>query len=242
MVVYRGTWSVTDAVLDLAVAPVRSGSGVSVHGGMQMGMAHSEEEVHHAVQRALHQLEGARLIFTGHSYGGGCALLLRLHVLHAEHWLETLKSVQSVEAVTFGACHVFGNCTPEGAELLEEVHRTTRCYVHQGDVVPRLLGPKSGQLLTMMWPGQDRGKELGGAVAGVIGAYRAFGSFRFLYTVGNNHRVRLVEDPDELASLLEPPPLTFLKHATQDHATAPYFEKFQAIQTRQVQEHKSMGE
>mmetsp|Transcript_2740 Transcript_2740/g.9175 ORF Transcript_2740/g.9175 Transcript_2740/m.9175 type:complete len:161 (-) Transcript_2740:918-1400(-) len=143
--------------------------------------------------------EHFRVVFTGHSYGGGCAMVLALRSLLDTEWRDMLwNSRIDLQIVVFGAPLVFGDpCTEEGMKILETLSNRLRCYVHQCDVVPRLLGRQSSALLRLLsenqsWTlsqtessysqhGEDRRKKwisiASNLAAGIVDAYKPHGKF-----------------------------------------------------------------
>jgi hypothetical protein len=109
--------------------------------------------------------------------------------------------------------------------ILQQLHKDSRHYIHQGDIVPRLLGPKSCELLqklTESIPAAATATEL-------IGKYAPVGSFRVVYSEGSRqserHRVRVVSEGSAVMGLLEPAPLIYLTLAVHDHASTFYRDK-----------------
>jgi len=261
-VTFRGTFSVQDAFADLVYIPRALPCGIKVHTGMHTTMGACQEKIRAELCHAIADMVKPRLILTGHSYGGGCAKLLRLHASIDPDWLEITSRVSGIEAVTFGAPLVFGqgSSSPQqqqqkeqkpasqaaggGAKsgaggagaggqslsALNELHRSCRCYVHQGDVVPRLLGPQSADLYeTLLGSRLQEAQRI--KVRSHVSAYAPIGSYRFIYTSSpsNIHHIRVAADAAEAQHLLEPLKTVFIPLAIQDHGTLLYSEKVDAV-------------
>ena len=86
-----------------------------------------------------------RVVFTGHSLGGACAILLR-HRLCSE--MRDTDLFERSYVYTFGAPLVFARhndapALPLAASDFARVH----CFVHNTDLVPRLLGSEAMRAL-----------------------------------------------------------------------------------------------
>jgi len=202
---------------------------------------------------------GPTVLFTGHSFGGGCAILLRLHALIDSGWIEALRGCR-VAAVTFGAPLVFGASSlnlekypdeSSQAAIVRTVGESTRNYVNQGDIIPRLLGPHASSILSMLslvspgfgspsecGSGRRAAQYLGGVVGSVAGSYAPVGSFLFLYARGDEVFARRVEacgSPSEAAELdrmLLPAKAAFMPYCIRDHSTALYVALLSSVQDK----------
>ena len=147
LVVFRGTHSWEDTMHDLLCIPTEHASGVMLHRGVNLAVSRAAPAILEALGQALHGQKSPRVILTGHSYGGALALALQLHSLVDEDWGHVASVSGGVSSVTFGAPLVFGCGGSKGCDhYLQRIHASSRQYVHQGDVVPRLLG-RQGQVL-----------------------------------------------------------------------------------------------
>jgi hypothetical protein len=122
-----------------------------------------------------------------------------------------------------------GDVASSANTILQQLDNESRHYIHQGDIVPRLLGPKSSELLQKLTdniPAATAATEL-------IGKYAPVGSFRVIYSEGSRrnerHRVRVVRDDKGVMELLEPAPLIYLALAVQDHASTFYRDKLYSV-------------
>jgi len=130
-VVFKGTSEAMDAVIDMSALPLYGCShGLGVHCGMWAALRQRSPEadiIRHKVQSEL-QASYKKLVFCGHSLGGGYALLTGLH------FLELSEEVDAV--ITFGAPQVI---VPESSsELWRQLREITRQFVNSYDIVPRL--------------------------------------------------------------------------------------------------------
>jgi len=130
-VVFKGTSEAMDAVIDLSALPLYGCShGLGVHCGMWTALRQRTPEadiIRDKVQSEL-QASPKKLIFCGHSLGGGYALLTGLD------FLELGEEVDAV--ITFGAPQVL---VPEdSSELWHQLRKITRQFVNSYDIVPRL--------------------------------------------------------------------------------------------------------
>ncbi len=147
LVVFRGTHSWEDTMHDLLCIPIEHTSGVMLHRGVALAVSRAAPLILPALRQAMHGWTSPRVIITGHSYGGALALALQLHSLVDEDWEHVTSVSGGVSSVTFGAPLVFGcGGSKDSESYLQRIHAFSRQYVHQGDVVPRLLG-RQGQVL-----------------------------------------------------------------------------------------------
>mmetsp|Transcript_2747 Transcript_2747/g.9208 ORF Transcript_2747/g.9208 Transcript_2747/m.9208 type:complete len:221 (-) Transcript_2747:918-1580(-) len=199
LVTFRGTYSWIDVMHDLVCLPVTQKHGIPVHCGFNAAISKCSTAIFESLQACAKSTNVKRVVFTGHSYGGGCAMVLALRSLLDTEWRDMLwNSRIDLQIVVFGAPLVFGDpCTEEGMKILETLSNRLRCYVHQCDVVPRLLGRQSSALLRLLsenqsWTlsqtessysqhGEDRRKKwisiASNLAAGIVDAYKPHGKF-----------------------------------------------------------------
>jgi hypothetical protein len=242
VVVFRGTFSYADILVDMRFEPIELPCGIQVNGGMHAAVAICADAVKMALRDALRDGVRYRVLVTGHSYGGACSQLLRVISLSSPSWSNILNRVSRVEVVTFGAPLVFGarqssseeaQSGGQGGALLDRVGKDSRHYVHQGDIVPRMLTPHSAELLGKLTEGQSRADVQ--QMASHIGSYGPVGSFRVIYTEprragrAERHIVRAVQAGADTETLLEPAPVMYLANTIQDHDSGFYRDKLNAV-------------
>ena len=117
--------------------------GLRVFGGAWNHLcARALEDIVPAIRDAVERGTD-KIVFTGHSLGGGCAKLGLFYMQTAAHGVDIPAGVR-LRAITFGAPMVFcpkaagGECS----ELLARLQPHILTFVNQKDIVPRLLGPK----------------------------------------------------------------------------------------------------
>jgi hypothetical protein len=182
-VVFRGTADIKDVVTDINIVPVvpypdRSVGGLRVFGGAWNHLCtRMLDDVVPAVRVAA-AAGIKRLIFTGHSLGGGCAILARFYMQTAGHGL-ALEHVR-MRAIAFGAPLVLSanpsrgapgtrqELDEDGAGVVQALASDVVTFVHGKDIVPRLLGPKANG----SWAGffKANNKAARASAAGAVGA------------------------------------------------------------------------
>eukprot|EP00668_Euglena_longa_P004091 GGOE01004795.1.p1 GENE.GGOE01004795.1~~GGOE01004795.1.p1 ORF type:complete len:422 (+),score=104.88 GGOE01004795.1:25-1266(+) len=133
VVAIRGTMSLADALTDVAAEPVRMevGSEVAdVHQGMLLSASNLLASVREPVLQALADHPDYDLVVTGHSLGGGSAILLTLLMRASPDAL-----LRRATCVAFGPPPVLRGAVQDQCEdFIESV-------VNEDDIVPRLSIP-----------------------------------------------------------------------------------------------------
>uniref|UniRef100_A0A7S2TJX1 sn-1-specific diacylglycerol lipase n=1 Tax=Lotharella oceanica TaxID=641309 RepID=A0A7S2TJX1_9EUKA len=134
----RGTASLSDALTDLLCAPRKMLGGVA-HDGILRSAFAVLGHVSARLVEILRDHPGFKLVVTGHSLGGGVALVLALLLKAAQEQdrdgrIPKLPLDVLIEAYAFGPPPVF---TPL-SELKQEWQQGIYTFVHGMDVVPRL--------------------------------------------------------------------------------------------------------
>ena len=127
----RGTFSVEDAVLDMLAIDEPFCDGVA-HSGIISAVRSMDK---HMKNPFLTQLAKAPadygILLTGHSLGGGTAVLMTIHLLLDPLW-ETLLQGRDIKCIAFAPPPVY-NCDVLPQILKEHIH----IFVNNGDLVPR---------------------------------------------------------------------------------------------------------
>lgn len=147
-IVFKGTDNSRDALIDVSADPRLVSLGeaeIQVHGGMweALEVGNVKEEVVQKIKEELAKKpqEEAKtraeeaIVISGHSLGGGYAVLMGLQLLH-EIKNADLPEVD-LKVTTFGAPQVL---LFEGEQhpLMDDLHGLCHQYIHSWDAVPRL--------------------------------------------------------------------------------------------------------
>ncbi|CAM9126136.1 unnamed protein product [Chrysoparadoxa australica] len=138
----RGTWSLQDALTDLQADTVDFLGG-KAHKGIAQSAAILWSECGDQVKEELLQHPGYRLVITGHSLGGGTAILLSLMLLSAA---SPVGVNVPVECFAFAPPPVFGPLAAAPRAAAKHVHS----FVYRNDLVPRLSLANALSLLTAL--------------------------------------------------------------------------------------------
>ena len=127
----RGTFSVEDAVLDMLAIDEPFCDGVA-HSGIISAVRSMEK---HMKQALLNHLAEAPkhygILLTGHSLGGGTAVLMTVHLLLDPLWKLLLQG-REVKCIAFAPPPVY-SCNALPQILKDHIH----IFVNNGDLVPR---------------------------------------------------------------------------------------------------------
>jgi len=139
----RGTGSVTDLAKDLVCHSTPFLSGFA-HTGMKAAAEKVYEQSLQVLQATFDRdtFRNYKLVLTGHSLGGGIAVLLALLLHHKRSENNTfLRSLAPIEVYAFAPPPVFKGPLP--TELMQNIHS----FVHHHDIIPRLSLGSVYQLL-----------------------------------------------------------------------------------------------
>ena len=153
IVVFRGSQSVVDWLVNGSSTVVgigREGQKFNVHNGMNGRLGEVDDktgltiidEILAGIETAKSAVGGANptIVFTGHSLGGGLAIVCRCK-LHFQG-----IAGPNVHTVTFGSPLVIAS-NPHEIEALQEMSKTTRNYVYNLDIFPRILFQQDPELV-----------------------------------------------------------------------------------------------
>jgi len=155
-------------------------------------------------------------------------MILALISLLDADWQDMLWNANiDLQVVVFGAPLVFGDpCTQEGVTILKKLTSRIRCYVHQCDIVPRLLGRQSSAILKSMSESQYWSLPIEGSstqnnedchrtwasvtsnvAAGIVDAYKPHGKFLFVFSHGavNPQHFIIEAEDDHLDFMMDIP-------------------------------------
>eukprot|EP00667_Euglena_gracilis_P015225 EG_transcript_15822 len=133
VVTIRGTMSLADALTDVAAEPVRMevGDGEAVvHQGMMLAATNLFASVRQPILQALAENPSYDLVVTGHSLGGGSAILLTL-----------LMRTSPDEPLRRATCVAFGPPPVLRGAVQGQCDDFIETVVNEDDIVPRLSIP-----------------------------------------------------------------------------------------------------
>ena len=128
----RGTFSIEDAVTDMLCDDDPFAEGVA-HSGIISAVHSMEKNFKTAFLKAINEHPADYgIVLTGHSLGGGTAVLLTLHMHCDPFWRSVLKD-KDIKCLAFAPPPVYHskNGIPTGVK--ENIH----VFVNNGDMVPR---------------------------------------------------------------------------------------------------------
>ncbi|MFA6038327.1 MAG: hypothetical protein WC748_09450 [Legionellales bacterium] len=125
---FRGTNTITNAVINLDFTSYKFSEGYQVHRGFYMALAPIWEQLNQIFTEHQSSFPNATLLFTGHSLGGALATLA------GARWLEQHPGdAQRLQVITFGQPRIF-----KQHALSQEVEKCFHRFVNIGDPVPLL--------------------------------------------------------------------------------------------------------
>lgn len=221
-VVFRGTASVFDGIIDLGVVPYdHAAHGVRVHSQMWAALHQRHDDVTNSVMQKVRELRADRedhVVLCGHSLGGGYATLCALDLLHEGVHVSAVRA--------FGAPQVV---VPDwDLPVWRKLQAITTVFINAYDAIPRLpsclpwisealprcisLGPVAGALVSR-WKLQERicenlqGKEHILRLYGTVGtlAFIAEGAQRprlVASAADGSHRALLEALPDPIGKFI----------------------------------------
>jgi len=146
IIAWRGSVTPLDWVNDFNVTPILSRAwkgvapGIRVHSGVA-GLMESEMALHeeHFVEAIKKNPRVKRVVFTGHSLGGGLAAVAQLFALGS--WAKDVPQVEEWRTLAFEGLAVFyvdeKNTDPLTKNVLKQFAEYTRNFAFCGDAVPR---------------------------------------------------------------------------------------------------------
>ncbi|KAJ9445316.1 hypothetical protein DIPPA_07578 [Diplonema papillatum] len=165
-IAFKGTTNAVDVLMDASFLDVVSRRGNRVHSGLFCGVQDELPELLNVINTATQWLHVKRIVFCGHSLGGGYAAVAAFE-FSAERDsadpLEPWPEGVGIEVVTFGSPLVFRAATkregfvhPKGVDRVRMTH-----FVHNFDLVPRffILPPSALQALI-----EEAPKMMGGVI------------------------------------------------------------------------------
>lgn len=227
VVVFRGTASFSDALVDAyVVGPAHRLAGIQCHHGMGDRLWHSYADIVAHMKVAIdaaHKLtgkDGLRVLITGHSLGGGYALILTAALRHLGEF-----TGENVVCITFAAPLVFFERTQAVADCASCILNV----VNQNDVGPRMLYCDNDDDIRRRCL-----NALKLAASGHLPACVAVGCFHFVYPVGNNVYCRFAFDADDpqLAAgerLFQFAPIVFVGGSLDDHRITHYIDHIRTL-------------
>jgi len=195
---FRGTQNWKDAIIDAMaiIAPVRMTQYTFyAHQGMQECIHRCYNDIIGNLYQYLSNHEVSSLSITGHSLGGGYAIIFYLylygHSFVGENIISSenlVKTIPNINVYTIGAPTIIAR--PESwSPLMEQIEDKIHNFVHNFDIVPRLLGNKMGSsVLSLLSKFLNEEKGLGLVLKQFsndnfvrnIKSYKPYGLFTYL--------------------------------------------------------------
>mmetsp|Transcript_43927 Transcript_43927/g.138673 ORF Transcript_43927/g.138673 Transcript_43927/m.138673 type:complete len:458 (-) Transcript_43927:141-1514(-) len=177
IVVFRGSATFMDWIVNLGsnlygIGP--DGQKFNVHNGIHGRLGEADDhgmsydgrilEYINVGKQTLKDPGSAKIVYTGHSLGGGLALICRsMH--HA-------AGIKEADVVCFGAPLVVAS-DPAASSTLQEIAKSTRLYVHGFDIITRMLlfrdAPRFAELVENHIKAEYPAFWTGGGILGVGG-------------------------------------------------------------------------
>jgi hypothetical protein len=135
-IVFRGTNVAGDIFIDLYadLAVHDMAPDFLVHKGIQVALHNEIKAIEEAIEKYPVN-EKTYFVLTGHSLGGGGAILCHNYI----RMFGKYKNNRMI-TITFGAPLVVAPKLGMWSETMQKVSKEVHCFVHNADVVPRLLG------------------------------------------------------------------------------------------------------
>jgi hypothetical protein len=140
--VFRGTSSPDDVIIDLTTdldfPQYYKDYNLKVHKGIQSAFVNDCHRILMYLDKVLDA--STTLYITGHSLGGGCALLAYLYL---KSQVTQFKRKENVFVYSFGSPLMIGSAPGGWNDYLLMWEQNVFCFVNNCDIVPRLLGNKN---------------------------------------------------------------------------------------------------
>ena len=138
----RGTFSIEDAVTDMLCDDEPFCDGIA-HSGIIAAVLAMEKNFKGGFMKALEKYPQYGVILTGHSLGGGTAVLMTLRFYLDTFWSGILKD-RDVKCVALAPPPVYKSSEQLAKNVLDSVH----IFVNNGDLVPRASMATLAQFIT----------------------------------------------------------------------------------------------
>ena len=129
----KGTKDFRDVVINMNSDEAPFLNGFS-HGGMLGGAKRIMKECREAIQKAVNDHPDYRLVITGHSLGGGTAILITMDLLNGDHNITNLET-KNIKCIAIAPPPVYRSQSHNETDKFKE---HIKIIIHENDIVTTL--------------------------------------------------------------------------------------------------------